>query len=219
MALLREAWAVVREHRWYFIAALLVVLGTAAVTVHYDAEWMAELTTDRSKLLRRWARGFTRWGDYHTGSLFLALTVGLAGVIARRPRLRQAGLATLLAASLAGLSANVFRGLVGRPRPVAELPDGLYGPSLRFELQGSPSAHAATSVGTASALAVSVPVVGVPALVLAGGVVWSRLYLRHHQPTDVVLGSGLGGIFGVALGLAVRRRLAIEAAQDVAQSP
>jgi len=206
VALLRDTWTFFRAHlRWLllFLAALVVL---ALVMVPHDAEWLAWLTgaqTDRGLAA---ARSLTLWGDYHTGSLLLAASVLVVGLVLRRPALRRAALASILAASLAGLTANVFRGLLGRPRPIASVPDGLYGPTFQFRLQGSPSAHAATSVGSAAALVVTVPIVGVPALVAACGVVWSRLYLRHHHPTDVAIGGSLGVLFGVVLGLAARRR-------------
>ena len=86
------------------------------------------------------------------------------------------------------------------------MPDGLYGPSLHFKLQGSPSAHAATSFGSATALLVAVPVVGVPAWMAAVTVGWSRLYLRHHHPADVVIGGSFGMLIGILMGLAARGR-------------
>lgn len=206
VALLRDTWAFFRAHlRWLllFVAALVVI---AFVMVPHDADWLAGLTGTQTDRGLAAARSLTLWGDYHTGSVLLALGVLVLGLVLRRPTLRRAALASILAASLAGLTANVFRGLLGRPRPIASVPDGLYGPTFQFRFQGSPSAHAATSVGSATALVVAVPVVGIPALVAACGVVWSRLYLRHHHPTDVAIGGSLGLLYGAVLGLAARRR-------------
>ncbi len=203
--ILRQGARTLSAQRWRVLAFVIVLLAVTLLMVPYDAEWLARLTSPQSPDLLALARWLTHWGDYHTGSFLLAAALLALGLGLGRERLRRAALASILAASVAGLTANVFRGLIGRPRPVAELPDGLYGPTMRFELQGSPSAHAATSVGSAAALLVAVPPVGVAAAVAAGGVVWSRLYLRHHHPTDVVVGGSLGAMFGAVLGLAARR--------------
>ena len=54
-------------------------------------------------------------------------------------------------------------------------------------------------------LLVAAPPLGVPAMVSAGGVVWSSLYNRHHYVTDVLCGSMIGVIFGIAGGTVFRR--------------
>lgn len=204
-ALFRETFAVVRAHWPKFAIAAALVVVVAFFTLPNDTQWLRLVAHPRQAAPLRWARALTLWGDYHTGTLMLAGGLWSLGLLLKAPRLRQAGLACLLAASTAGLFANSFRGMLGRPRPMAKMEDRLHGPSLRFELQGSPSAHAATSVGSATAVLLSIPPLGGAALVGAVAVVWSRMYLRHHHPTDVFLGSAIGVMFGVAFGLGARR--------------
>jgi membrane-associated phospholipid phosphatase len=45
--------------------------------------------------------------------------------------------------------------------------------------------------------------IGVPCLIFAGGVSWSRLQLNHHHPLDVMTGAALGTLIGLCFGSAV----------------
>ena len=89
---------------------------------------------------------------------------------------------------------------------MAKMPDGLYGPSLQYKFHGSPSGHAGAAFGAATFVAVALPPLGVPALGLASGIAWSRVYLRAHHPTDVAFGALFGIWAGVGFGLNYRRR-------------
>ena len=64
----------------------------------------------------------------------------------------------------------------------------------------------AKEFGTATALAVAAPAVGIPALAGAALVGWSRMYVREHYLTDVIVGASIGTFFGLAFGMAARRR-------------
>lgn len=203
--LAREAWAIARARCWWLLGALVALIGVTLLLVSRDDAWLALVTRSPRPFLEKLADGLTYWGNYQTGSLFVGGLLLLVGALGRSTRLRRAALASLLAASLGGATANLARSLIGRPRPMAEMPDGLYGPSLRFKMQGSPSGHAATSFATATALVVAAPLIGAPVVVAALAVGWSRLYLRHHHPTDVLLGGGLGVMAGGIFGLAARR--------------
>ena len=68
----------------------------------------------------------------------------------------------------------------------------------------------------ATFVAVALPPLGVPALGLASGIAWSRVYLRAHHPTDVAFGAFFGLWAGVGFGLNYRRRK--EAASHPVQS-
>jgi len=112
----------------------------------------------------------------------------------------------LVGFACAGLVVNSLRLTTGRPRPLYErIPDGFYGICLDHRYHAFPSGHSATAWGTATALVVTVPAVGLAAVAGATVVGWSRMYLRAHRPTDVWTGAGLGVIFEVVLGIAARR--------------
>jgi len=185
-----------------------------------------------------WAPGYgpvaewlSFWGDYLTGTFIVSWGLIVLGLGFRKEAWRRAGLAALLAASLAGIPGSTLRLTLGRPRPSATevdaaarlggapsplvsfhrqlrpeaMPDGFYGPRPTSLLQGFPSGHATTSMATASALLVALPPVGVPAMAAAVGVCWSRAWLGRHYLSDLFAGTSLGLLFGLPLGLAARR--------------
>ena len=82
--------------------------------------------------------------------------------------------------------------------------DQFHGVHWSGDFHGFVSAHAATSFGTATALTVALPAIGVLAIPAAALVTWSRIALGNHYPSDCLLGAALGFLLGVPLGLAVR---------------
>ena len=61
-------------------------------------------------------------------------------------------------------------------------------------------------MATAGVIAIAVPVVGVPFLVMSCGVPWARFYMHDHYLSDITVGSCVGLWFGLAGGWAWRRR-------------
>jgi membrane-associated phospholipid phosphatase len=199
--------AVVRDHRRALLGAVLgVALGVGFLLPH-DRAWNRWIVSDRHQPWQGWARQLSFWGDYSTGTLLLCAVIWLAGTTCRRPQWRLVALATLLAASVAGLEAVTLRYGLGRARPSTNVADRLYGPSTDWRYASFPSGHAATSFGTAGVLLVAAPPVGIPVLLGAGGVVWSRLYTNVHYPSDVWAGACLGLLHGIVFAAAARRLL------------
>lgn len=203
-ALVAEAARLARRHA--FSLGLIGIAGLLAslALMPLDARLLHGLTDNDTRALRDIARAISFWGDFPTGSLMLSLALLLFGIVARRPFWRSTAMATLLAAAIAGLTANCLRLSLGRPRPSADLADGLYGPRRGHRFHAFPSGHSATSMGSAAALAMAIPPAAAPALGAALAVGWSRIYLRQHHPSDVVAGFTLGALAGVAFGAAAR---------------
>ena len=114
-----------------------------------------------------------------------------------------------LGASLAGVFDDCFRLTVGRPRPDApHAIDGFYGPAkaLFGRYQSFPSGHAASDVGMAVALLFVCRPLGIITLAYAFAVIWGRMELNKHYPSDVMVGSIVGIYFGVLIGSAAKRR-------------
>ena len=192
--------------RWRLLAGLAVFALVACFTVPRDAAWVDRVRAADAPFWVELADICSVWGDYPRGPLIVVALLFFAGVAFKRPHLRRTAIACFLAASIAGTCAVSLRSLVGRPRPRSTLPDGVYGPTLDHTLHSFPSGHAASAFGTACALLPTMPVIGIPGLVFAGGVAWSRMHRNYHHLTDVAGGAGLGCIFGLAFGVAVRRR-------------
>jgi len=126
------------------------------------------------------------------GWLYLGVAL-VAALVLRRP---PVFLLTLAADLVADLLANGIKAAVDRQRP--QLPH----PLVKLPTDPSfPSGHASVSFACAVMLALTVPRLAAPALVLAAAIAYSRLYLGVHYPLDV-LG---GGVLGTAVAIALRQ--------------
>ncbi len=202
---LREFGSWSWHHRYPLLVALLLFGTMAIFTVPHDKDWVRDVKNAWPGG-RSTAKALSFWGDYPFIGLIPGLGLFFIGLRKNRNVLARFGLALLLASSTAGFTTNMLRNSLGRPRPMAKLPDGLYGPSLKYQLHGSPSGHAGAAFGAATFVAVALPPLGIPAIGLAGGIAWSRVYLRAHHPTDVAFGAYFGVWAGIGFGLIYRRR-------------
>jgi len=117
-----------------------------------------------------------------------------------------------LGATLAGLFDDLFRLTMGRPRPETHLADGFYGftNAMHGTYQSFPSGHAATTFGTAAALLVCDLPLGIVTTIYALAVVWARMELNRHYPTDIIVGAGIGISFGLMVGYGAKLRRSIK---------
>lgn len=90
------------------------------------------------------------------------------------------------------LNNNLIKNLVARPRPFTVLSDL----SILIPRPGEfsfPSGHTSSSFAAAVVFYRHLPKkIGIPALVLAGLIGFSRLYVGVHYPTDVLAGAVMG---------------------------
>jgi membrane-associated phospholipid phosphatase len=204
--MLREHLAEWRLYRKQAVLFLLVVGALSAAFMPFDAELSALLSPEvRGGWVNELARGFSYWGDFLTFCIPVGALLFLGGTLAKRIPWQRAGVACLLGACIAGLTADLIQMNVGRARPRNNEATGIHGFTTNSEYHSFPSGHSATAFGSATALAVCYPPAAVPLLLGASGVAWSRVYLGAHYPSDIVMGSGLGLIFGCFFGLAARR--------------
>ena len=90
----------------------------------------------------------------------------------------------------------ILKNLVGRIRPY-EFNEGVEILVARLSDYSFPSGHTLASFEAATALLIRDKRLGVPALVLAVAIAFSRLYLYVHYPTDVLAGIILGVLIGI----------------------
>jgi len=213
--ILRGCWTVFLQTR---IATLLIALGAGLLA------WIL-WPHDRALLdaLHAWgaydhlAAHNVAWylgtfGDYPTYNLPLAILLWIAGIATKSPTLRRLAVIAFLGATLAGLFDDAFRLTLGRPRPDtlahASLQDRFYGPliALRGGFQSFPSGHAASTFGMGIALLMAEWRLGLVTTLIACAVVWARMELNRHYPTDVLVGTIIGIYFGLLVGYGAKYR-------------
>jgi membrane-associated phospholipid phosphatase len=197
MKMFRYAGALLREKWWLWLLLALLAAAGAVFLFPRDAEWERCLVTADNRL----AGAISFWGDFPRG--WLALIV----VLAFRRRWRAIALAALLAGAFAGGEVQTVSSLTGRPRPSAGVADTFRGPTLDLTYKSFPSGHTACAFAVATALVLTLPALGVPCLLAAAVVGWSRMALNAHYPSDVWVGMCFGVLNGLLFGLAVRRQL------------
>lgn len=207
-AIWRSTTLFLNRNRRICLAVVAVTLGVA---------WWLALTNDHALIKAVWSKrspelnsfsgALSYWGDFAQYNLGLAATIWAAGFWLRSRWLQRLAVATVMAATLAGLTCNIFRFSLSRPRPQAKATDGLYG--FRGAVQGwnyhsFPSGHTSTAFGTSTPLLVAGGPVGAVVTVFSASVAWSRIYRGQHFPSDVLVGAMLGVLYGVAAASGLR---------------
>jgi membrane-associated phospholipid phosphatase len=156
------------------------------------------------------ARFLSYWGDFLCFNVLVFGSLGAAAILHRSLFLRRVLIASVISTMVCGGMANVCRLMTGRGRPAYPEEAGFHGPSFRSRRQSFPSAHTATAFGAAVPVAVALPPVGVPLLIVSAGVSWSRMQNNRHHPSDVFVSLCLTVLVGLPLGIVVRRMRRVE---------
>lgn len=125
----------------------------------------------------------------------------IALVLLAIPKYRKAGVSMIIAMLIGLLICNVtLKPLFARQRPYDYLLEHYgYFPEILIDLPKDfsfPSGHTAVSIEAAMALLLFNKKLGIPAMILAGIISFSRLYLFVHYPTDVLASVILGICIG-----------------------
>jgi undecaprenyl-diphosphatase len=128
----------------------------------------------------------------------LAFVGDLRAGRARRP---VAAVATAVAWGLGAAASTLLKGVFDRARPDEGWPPLIATPSSA----SFPSGHATQAFAAATALALLVPWLRVPVLVLAALIAASRVVLGVHYPFDVIAGALVGAAIGTLVALVARR--------------
>ena len=159
----------------------------------FDFSILTWLQAHRTGFLDTVVPILTRLGD--KGVFWILVGVVLLCIPARR-RCGISVLAALLASLILGN--GLLKHLFGRARPcwLRPIEDMLIAIPKDTSF---PSCHALSCFAAAVVIFHYDRRLGVPALVIAGGVALSRLYLYVHFPTDVLAGTVLGIVIGLAV--------------------
>ena len=209
----RASVALAREKvGWAFTALVATVVALLLIYPH-DHAWLTAMhvfhgASEKTAHDVAWQLG--RWGDYPTYNLPVAALIWIYGAVTHNGAWRRVAIVCFLGASLAGVFNDCFRLTLGRPRPDAypAVADGFYGPAkaLLGRYQSFPSGHAASDVGMGVALLFVCRPLGLIASAYALAVIWGRMELNKHYPSDVLIGAIVGVYFGAIVGLAGRQK-------------
>ena len=210
-AILRGAWRLAREGWPALLAAAILATGLSFLLFPHDAYLLARLHFLRpgpDAGARRIAWDVGLWGDYPTYNLPVALALWLYGAWTKNRAWRRIAMVCFLGAALPSLLDDSLRLTLGRPRPDAHMADGFYGVPAAWHggFQSFPSGHAAAVVGMAVALLMVNRPLGLATGAYAMVVLWARLELNRHYPSDVLVGAIIGLVAGLLIGCGARAR-------------
>jgi membrane-associated phospholipid phosphatase len=164
-----------------------------------DRKIMARISAIQSPVLDEAMPRLSQAANHSVLWLSIAAALAVTGSkSARRAAVR--GMASVAVAST--VSNVIGKGLTGRARPAAEVPEARrlsHGPHTT----SFPSGHAASAAAFATGAALELPALAVPIGALAAAVGASRVVTGVHYPSDVVAGFAIG----VGAGLLTRRAL------------
>jgi len=204
-AILVGALVLMGRHR----VPLLGVLAVAAAATAWIMPRDAEILTAVRAAGVGWhgvAETVSRIGRFENSTLAFAMVAAVVGLVRKSRLWKDIAVACLLAGLVAGISLNVLRPTLGRARPQAPPGPGFHWFELGDELDSMPSGHAMSNAASAFAIVPLAPVAVVPAVAYTMAMSWSRLQLNRHYPSDVLWGSLLGAIVGLAVGASIRDR-------------
>jgi len=209
--ILRGCWFLFRTQKLLALGVFAAALALGALIWPHDPQLLETVhwwCRSHKSFARETAWYLGTWGDYPTYNVPLALAIWLYGAATKSSAWRRVAVICFLGASLAGLFDDFFRLTLGRARPDAHMPDGFYGITYAFKggFQSFPSGHAAAVFGTATALLVTDLPLGLLTTAFALGVVWARMELNRHYPSDVAVGSVIGIYFGLLAGFGAKLR-------------
>ncbi|MBW8484430.1 phosphatase PAP2 family protein [Actinomadura parmotrematis] len=159
-----------------------------------DERLLEAVVARRTPLLERWMPRTSRVADH------LVVWWGVAAVLAAAggPDGRRAARRGVVAMLAVGPVCNLIgKQVVDRDRPPRRLRERTPG---RVPDSGAfPSGHTAAAAAFTTAVGLTLPWAGVPAVALTMAVGYSRLYTCAHYPSDVVAGAAAGTAMAVAL--------------------
>lgn len=176
------------------ISFLWLLAGGLAIAVAWELDGQVDTAlaiTQNASL-----HGFAWW----CSELALGWVPALVGISSavlfiflRKPGVAAKILFVVLTCEITGLAALILRTVIGRARPLADVPQGIYGMWYnghwiigKYEFASFPSGHSATAVGIAAAAWLVQRSWGAVATLYALLVMWSRIALQCHHLSDVV---------------------------------
>ena len=210
--LLGTAYLIFLENKKKMLVLALLGIGVGVWGLSpFDGPWLRIVREGEGlgltqETLKEVARFFSLWGDFLGFNVAVGCVIQLLSLVRRSANLYRVMIVSIVGACLVGGTANLLRITAGRTRPDSRsYEQGFHGPTIKSQKHSFPSGHTATSFGAAIPVAIAAPPLGVPLVVVAGGIAWSRLYNNKHHPTDVLASILIASLIGIPLGCAARR--------------
>lgn len=183
------------------IAATLAALALSALSALFVDRQLALYFHHLDMPALKEAFGWiTRWGQsewYLVPGILLFLLFRRS-----RPALSARGLFIFSVTAVSGLTADIFKWILGRARPSLLFSEGFYGLDW-FRIEKSwtsfPSGHSATAFSVAAAFSLLYPAAAPLFYTAAFLIAFSRMVLGQHYLSDVIAGSAIGVVTSIIL--------------------
>jgi membrane-associated phospholipid phosphatase len=176
------------------ISFLWLLAGTLAIAMAWTLDGPVDTALDATQNppLHEFAWWCSKLGEGWVPAV-AGIFFTILFVLVHRPPIAAKIFFVMLTCELTGLAALILRSLIGRTRPLAHAPQGIYGVWYhghwiigKYEFGSFPSGHSATVVGLAAAAWMVHRGWGVVAAFYALLVMWSRIALQCHHLSDVI---------------------------------
>ena len=133
------------------------------------------------------------------------LWIAIGGICLFLKKYRRMGLHLLLSMMCTFILGNlIIKNMVARPRP-CDIDTAVTLLLSRPHGYSFPSGHSINSMSAAFALFLNNKKIGIPAIIVAALIGFSRMYLFVHFPTDVLVGFVIAILVAIAVDYAVRK--------------
>lgn len=200
------------KHRWRLLSIAGLVLSLIAIAFLCDNAVDHIMQSHPNSPWKPLAVFISRYADWPFLILYAVLIFVSAFVFANN-RWMSVALAMGISCGICGTTATVIRSLTGRTRPSAHEAQGWYGAFHNshclignHDFNSFPSGHVGAVVGFVLPLLLGTRRGRFPAVALSLAVAWSRLFLRCHHFSDVVVAAIIGVIGGTCIWLWISQR-------------
>ena len=189
------------------IATIQAFLNSCAVSFDLPIlDWIQ--STMQSAFMDKFMPFITLFGE--AGIFWMVLSA----LFVLFPKTRKMGLGMAFAMVMGLIVCNMtLKPLIARPRPY-DFQMTQFGRVIPLLIEAQhdfsfPSGHTLASFEAATVLAIHSKKAGIPALILASLIAFSRLYLYVHYPTDVLFSVAMGIGFGFLGAFLVKKGVAL----------
>jgi undecaprenyl-diphosphatase len=202
-----EVWRLFKKRAVMGCLSLVPALVVVWLLQPVDHRLDGWLRLHQEELWLALGRAASRYGELHFAPLLALVVIGAIGYFTHRRAMIWAAFSGLCAGAIGGLTVNIAKIFVGRPRPSTPIPDGLHPFHFGWDYASFPSGHSTHCTAITVAVAMLAPRSGFLCACGAVLVMWSRWYLERHYPSDIWAGACLGALIGLLFGTAAKRVL------------